>query len=396
LAKKPIIAAIVVAAGKGERASVDGDPAPKQYRTLAGKSVLARSIEAMLAADGVRYVLPVLHADHSDRYTSLGLGGDGLLPPITGGETRQQSVLEGLAALRKYEPDLVLIHDAARPLVDRAVIAAVIEALETHDGAVPAIPVTDTIKRSPDGTAIAATEDRRRLFAAQTPQGFRFEKILAAHREAATTTEPFTDDASIGEWAGLDVVITPGSERNLKVTLPDDFARAERLLGGQRMETRTGSGIDVHQFEAGDHVWLGGVHIPHTHRLVGHSDADAALHAITDALYGAIGEGDIGTHFPPSDPQWKGTASKTFLEHAAGLVHAHGGRIVNVDVTIVCEAPRIGPHVAAMKEAIADMCGISPSRVAVKATTSETLGFTGRKEGLFASAVATVELPCEA
>lgn len=302
-------------------------------------------------------------------------------------------MFEGLAALRKYEPDLVLIHDAARPLVGPAVIAAVIAALQAHDGAVPAIPVTDTIKRSPDGSAIAATADRRTLFAAQTPQGFRFEKILAAHRAAANTMEPFTDDASIGEWAGLDVVITPGSERNLKVTLPDDFARAERLLGGQRMETRTGSGIDVHPFEAGDHVWLGGVRIPHTRRLAGHSDADAALHAITDALLGAIGEGDIGTHFPPSDPQWKGAASRIFLEHAAGLIRERGGRVVNIDLTIVCEAPRIAPHVAAMKQAIADACGIALARVAIKATTSEGLGFTGRREGILAMASASVEVP---
>ena len=395
MAPKPIIAAIVVAAGKGERASADGDPTPKQYRILAGKAVLARSIEAMLAAEGVRYVLPVLHPDHPGRYQALGLSDERLLAPVNGGETRQQSVLEGLAALRKYEPDLVLIHDAARPLVDAAVISAVLDALEVHDGAVPAVPVTDTIKRSSDGSVIAATEDRRKLFAAQTPQGFRFEKILAAHRAAANTTEPFTDDASIGEWAGLDVVITPGSDRNLKVTLPDDFARAERLLGGQRMETRTGSGIDVHPFEAGDHVWLGGVRIDHTHRLAGHSDADAALHAITDALFGAIGEGDIGTHFPPSDPQWKGAASRTFLEHAARLVRDRGGRVVNVDLTIVCEAPRIGPHVAAMKSAIASACGISPTRVAVKATTSERLGFTGRNEGILAMATATVEVPRE-
>lgn len=396
MAKPPIIAAIVVAAGRGERAGADGDPTPKQYRSLAGKPIFTRSIEAMLAKSAVAHVQPVIHADHGDRFAGLGLNDPRILPPVNGGETRQQSVLEGLAALRKHEPDLVLIHDAARPLVDAGVIGNVLAALETHDGAVPVVPVTDTIKRSANGATIEATEDRRKLFAAQTPQGFRFQKILAAHREAAVTTEPFTDDASIGEWAGLDVVLAAGSDRNLKVTHPDDFARAERLLGGGRMETRTGSGIDVHPFEPGDHVWLGGVRIPHTHRLAGHSDADAALHAITDALYGALGEGDIGTHFPPSDPQWKGAASKTFLEHAAGMVHERGGRIVNVDLTIVCEAPRIAPHAATMKQAIAQICGITPGRVAVKATTSEQMGFTGRKEGLFASAVATVELPYEA
>lgn len=389
---QPIIAAIVVAAGTGERASAGGDPTPKQYRAIAGRPMLARSIEAMLAVEGIAYVLPVIHGSHAARYEALGLADPRLLPPVHGGATRQQSVLEGLSALRRYEPDLVLIHDAARPLVDAAVAGGVLAALATHDGAVPAVPVTDTIKRSGDGATIR-TEDRSKLFAAQTPQGFRFGRILEAHRAAALTPETFTDDASIGEWAGLDVVLTAGSARNLKVTLPDDFERAERLLGGGRMETRTGSGIDVHSFTAGDHVWLGGVRIAHTHGLLGHSDADAALHAITDALYGAIGEGDIGTHFPPSDPQWKGAASRIFLAHAAGLVRGRGGRIVNLDLTIVCEAPRIGPYSGQMKQVIAEICEIDVSRVAVKATTSERLGFTGRSEGLFASAVASVELP---
>lgn len=395
MARQPIIAAIVVAAGRGERAGSGSDSLPKQYRQVAGRPVLQRSIEAMLAVPAVAHVLPVIHADHASLYAGLGLTGHRLLPAVTGGETRQQSVLAGLSALRRLEPDLVLIHDAARPLVDRAVIDAVLIALSTHDGAIPAIGVTDTIKRSDDGTSIVATENRQKLFAAQTPQGFRFGKILEAHRNAATMPDAFTDDASIAEWAGLDVVLTAGSERNIKITMPDDFARASRLLGGDLVETRTGSGMDVHSFEPGDHVWLGGIRIPHDRGLTGHSDADAALHALTDALYGALGEGDIGTHFPPSDPQWKGARSAIFLEHAAGLVRERNGRIVNLDVTIICEAPRIGPHVQAMRETIAASCGISPSRVAVKATTSERLGFTGRQEGIFASAVATIELPRE-
>jgi 2-C-methyl-D-erythritol 4-phosphate cytidylyltransferase/2-C-methyl-D-erythritol 2,4-cyclodiphosphate synthase len=272
----------------------------------------------------------------------------------------------------------------------------VIAALGQHDAALPVTPVTDTIKRSIDGKTVVATEDRHTLFAAQTPQGFRFPQILSAHLRASRLPREFTDDAAIAEWAGLTVALTPGSARNIKLTHPEDFARAERLIGGgHTMETRVGTGFDVHPFEPGDAVWLGGVKIPHHMKLKGHSDADAPLHALTDAIYGAIGEGDIGTHFPPSDPQWKGAASSIFLQHAAKLVAERGGRIVNVDVTIVCEAPRIGPHVEAMRAAIGAACGISPSRVAVKATTSERLGFTGREEGLVAMATASVELPSE-
>jgi 2-C-methyl-D-erythritol 4-phosphate cytidylyltransferase/2-C-methyl-D-erythritol 2,4-cyclodiphosphate synthase len=278
-------------------------------------------------------------------------------------------------------------------LVDDVVIDGVIAAL--GKAALPVVPVTDTIKRSTDGKAVSGTEDRRQLFAAQTPQGFAFADILDAHRRAAGAASEFTDDAAIAEWAGISVALTAGSSRNIKLTHPEDFERAERLLGAGSMETRTGTGLDVHPFEPGDAVWLGGVRIPHTMKLKGHSDADAALHALTDAIYGALGEGDIGSFFPPSDPQWKGAASSIFLKHAAGLVAERGGRIVNVDLTIVCEAPRIGPHVPAMKDAIATACGISPRRVAVKATTSEELGFTGRSEGLMAMATATIELPRE-
>jgi 2-C-methyl-D-erythritol 4-phosphate cytidylyltransferase/2-C-methyl-D-erythritol 2,4-cyclodiphosphate synthase len=279
-------------------------------------------------------------------------------------------------------------------MVDDAVIDGVLEALGR--AALPVVQVTDTIKRSSDGKTVSATEDRRHLFAAQTPQGFAFADILDAHRRAAGASSEFTDDAAIAEWAGITVALTPGSSHNLKLTHPEDFERAERLLGGGNMETRTGTGIDVHPFEPGDGVWLGGVHIPHTAKLKGHSDADAALHALTDAIYGALGEGDIGSFFPPSDPKWRGAASSIFLKHAAGLVAARGGRIVNLDLTIVCEAPRIGPHVPAMKSAIAEAAAVAPSRVAVKATTSERLGFTGRAEGLMAMATATIELPREA
>jgi len=391
------IAAIVVAAGRGERASANGDTEPKQYRLLGGTPVLSRTIAALLDIEAIDRVLTVIHAEHQERYAALRLNDPRLLPPVTGGGSRQESVLAGLEALGAIGPDLVLIQDAARPLVDDALVGAVIRALDGHEGALPVVPVTDTIKRSIDGRTVTATEERHTLFAAQTPQGFRYPQILAAHRNAARLPREFTDDAAIAEWAGMRVALTPGSTRNIKLTLPEDFARAERLIGGDElMETRIGSGFDVHPFEDGDAVWLGGVRIAHARKLMGHSDADVALHALTDAIYGALGEGDIGSHFPPSDPQWRGAASSIFLQHAAGMVAARGGRIVNLDTTIVCEAPRIGPHVAAMKQAIAGICGISASRVAIKATTSERLGFTGREEGIVAMATASVELPREA
>ena len=383
------VAVIVVAAGTGERMG----GVPKQYRLLAGRSVLTRTIDAFARRTDVNWVLPVIHRDHAELYRELGLGGAKLLEPVIGAATRQGSVLAGLEALVAHSPDLVLIQDAARPMVDDAVIGGVIGAL--GQAALPVVQVTDTIKRSADGKTVSGTEDRRHLFAAQTPQGFAFADILDAHRRAASASSEFTDDAAIAEWAGIPVALTAGSPRNIKLTHPEDFDRAERLLGGGETETRTGTGFDVHPFEPGDAVWLGGVRIPHIAKLKGHSDADAALHALTDAIYGALGEGDIGSFFPPSDPKWKGAASSIFLEHAAGLVAERGGRIVNLDLTIVCETPRIGPHVPAMKAAIADAAGIAPGRVAVKATTSEKLGFTGRSEGLMAMATATIELPRE-
>jgi 2-C-methyl-D-erythritol 4-phosphate cytidylyltransferase/2-C-methyl-D-erythritol 2,4-cyclodiphosphate synthase len=366
---------------------------PKQYRRLAGRAVLARTIDAFTRRPDVRWVLPVIGQEHVDRYAALELSHPQLLEPVVGGASRQASVLRGLEALVSFRPDLVLIHDAARPLADDAVTSGVIAAL--GGAALPVLAVTDTIKRSLDGTRVSATEDRRQLYAAQTPQGFSYDLILQAHRRAALEPVEFTDDAAIAEWAGIPVTLTQGSARNIKLTHADDFERAERLLGAAPMETHTGMGFDVHPFESGDAVWLGGVRIPHTAKLRGHSDADAPLHALADALYGALGEGDIGTVFPPSDPQWKGAASRVFVEHAAGLVTQRGGRIVNVDLTIVCEAPRIAPHVPAMKAAIADALGVTPSRIAIKATTSEGLGFTGRGEGLMAMATATIELPRE-
>lgn len=389
MAAQKSIAVVVVAAGKGER--VGGGP--KQYRMLAGKPVLTRTIEAFARRADVTWVQVVVHPDHAAQFGALGITDPKVLPPVAGAATRQGSVLAGLEALASRHPDLVLIQDAARPLVDNRVIDGVVNAL--GQAALPVVPVTDTIKRSRDGRFAHGTESRRELFAAQTPQGFAFDVILEAHRRAAGSPEEFTDDAAIAEWAGVPVALTAGSVHNIKLTHAEDFERAERLLGSRTMETRVGTGFDVHPFEPGDAVWLAGVRIPHTARLKGHSDADAALHALADAIYGALGEGDIGTFFPPSDPEWRGAASSVFLKHAAGLVAGRGGRIVNLDLTIVCEAPRIAPHVPAMKAAIADTCGIGEGRIAVKATTSEKLGFTGRNEGLMAMATATIELPRE-
>lgn len=389
MAAQKSIAVVVVAAGTGERTG----GTPKQYRMLSGKSVLARTIEVFSGRPDVTWVLPVIHRDHALLYGNLRLPREKMLPPVMGAGTRQGSVLAGLEALAPNKPDLVLIQDAARPLVDAAVIDGVVGALGI--AALPVIPVTDTIKLTQDGRHATGAGDRDRLFAAQTPQGFAYETILAAHRRAAREPREFTDDAAIAEWAGVPVALTAGSARNIKLTHAEDFERAERLLGGKAMETRVGTGFDVHPFEPGDAVWLGGVRIPHSARLKGHSDADAALHALTDAIYGALGEGDIGTFFPPSDPQWKGAASSVFLKHAAGLVTGRGGRIVSLDLTIVCEAPKIAPHVSAMRGAIAAACDIAEGRIAVKATTSERLGFTGRGEGLMAMATATIELPRE-
>ncbi len=388
------IAVIVVAAGKGERVSIDGTNDPKQYRQLGGVPVLTRTLRAFLEQPAVTTVLPVIHAEHQERYEALNLAHPRLLAPIVGGATRQASVLEGLKALAPQRPDLVLIQDAARPFCSTDLVAAIVDQLNHHDGALPTLPVTDTIKRSLDGRDVVTTESREQLFAAQTPQGFRFGQIFSAHMRASTIRRQFTDDAEIAEWAGLRVAMVPGERTNIKITHPDDFARAERIISGDdRMETRIGTGFDVHQLEPGDAVWLGGVKIPHTARLKGHSDADVALHALTDAILGAIGEGDIGIHFPPSDMQWRGAASTIFLKHAGDLVTKAGGRIVNLDVTIVAEAPRIATHVPAMQQVIAETLGITTGRIAIKATTSERVGFVGREEGIVAMASASVEMP---
>ena len=309
---------------------------------------------------------------------------------MIGGETRQASVLLGLEALAGTAPDLVLIHDAARPFVSAAVIGRVVDALASRSGAIAALPVVDSLKTSGGASTIRGSIDRAGLWRAQTPQGFAFGPILDAHRAAASAgRHDFTDDAAVAEWAGMEVALVLGEERNVKLTTREDMDMAERMLAASA-EPRTGTGFDVHRLVAGDGVWLCGVRVPHDHALEGHSDADVGLHALTDALLGAIGDGDIGQHFPPSDPQWKGASSATFLADAARRVAAAGGRITNVDVTIMAEAPKVAPHRDAMRAAIADILGIDVARVSIKATTTEGLGFVGRREGIAASAVATL------
>lgn len=389
------IAAVVVAAGRGTRAVRSGSK-PKQYVPLGGRPVLRWTLDGLLATPSITLVQVVIHPQDRAEYDAAVAGlSVGLLAPVPGGATRQASVLCGLEALVAHEPDIVLIHDAARPFIEPDLIARILAALERWNGAIPALPVSDTLKRAePDG-CIGGTVQRQGLWRAQTPQGFHFAPILAAHRAAAGRAD-FTDDAAVAEAQGLRVGLVDGSERNRKLTTAEDMDMAERELAGAAFpDVRCGTGFDVHRFAAGDHVWLGGVRIPHTHRLEGHSDADVALHALTDALLGAIGDGDIGKHFPPSDAQWKGADSRIFLEDAARRIRERGGRIGNIDLTILCEAPRIGPHREAMREAIAAMLGIEVGRVGVKATTTEGLGFTGRREGIAAMATAMVLLPAD-
>ena len=376
----PATIALVVAAGRGARFG-----GPKQYASLAGLPVLRWSLAAFARHPGVDEVRAVIHPDDAAPYASAA-SGLALGAPIAGGATRQDSVRRGLEALAATPPERVLIHDGARPLVATATIDAVLGALASEEGAVPALPVEDTLKRSADGARIEATAPREGLWRAQTPQGFRFAGILAAHRAAAGLA--LTDDAAVAERAGLAVALVAGDAGNLKITTADDLARAAALLGAG--ETRTGTGFDVHRFGPGDHVMLCGVRIPHAAGLAGHSDADVALHALTDALLGAIGDGDIGAHFPPSDPRWRGADSALFLADAARRVRERGFALVNLDVTLICEAPRVAPHREAMRERLAAILGIGVERCSVKATTTEGLGFTGRGEGIAAQAVASV------
>ncbi len=366
-------AVIIVAAGRGSRM---GGPVPKQWQMLAGKPVLAHTLCAFA---GMRVVL-VIHPD--DRDLARGLG----VETIEGAATRDASVLAGLQALEGTGVEAVLIHDGARPLVSRALIDRLVKALEIHQGAAPALPVTDALWRGDDGR-VSGTQDRAGLWRAQTPQAFRFGPILAAHRGHAGGA---LDDVEVARAAGLDVAIIEGEETNLKLTYPSDFARAEAILKGHAMDVRMGNGYDVHAFCEGDHVWLCGKKIPHGRGLLGHSDADVGMHALTDAIYGALAEGDIGRHFPPSDAQWKGAASHIFLAHGIGLARTMGYELGNCDVTLVCEHPKIGPHAFEMRSELARIMAVDAGRVSVKATTSERLGFTGREEGIAALATAVL------
>lgn len=383
----PKITALIVAAGRGHRL---GGSLPKQYQPLAGQPVLRHTALRFLAHPGIDTVQVVIHPDDRDLYNEA-VGDLGLAQPIAGGATRQDSVRQGLEALAaNVAPDLVLIQDAARPFTGMAIIDAVLAALKDQPGAIPAVPVADTLKRA-EGSRIAATVPRAGLHRAQTPQGFRFAAILAAHR--ALAGQELTDDASLLEAMGQPVALVPGTEENFKITTAEDMMRAEILLGAT-FETRSAGGFDVHRFaESGGPVMLCGIAVPHDRGLEGHSDADVGLHALTDALLGCIAAGDIGQHFPPSDPQWKGAASDRFLAHAKELIAAKGGRIVHVDVTLICERPKVGPHRESMTARVAEILGLAADRVSVKATTTEQLGFTGRREGIAAQAMATIELP---
>ncbi len=379
--RSPTVAAVIVAAGRGTRA---GGGVPKQWRMLGGSSVAAQTLQIFDAHPRVDRIVVVLHPDDlTNQHLPSGIAAD----IVAGGATRVASVLAGLEAI-DGQADLVLIHDVARPLLSQDVIDRVLDALTTHDAAAPAVAVTDALWRGSEGR-VTGTEDRAGLFRAQTPQGFALDRILDAHRAGPGDA---ADDVEVARQAGMEVAIVEGDPDNLKITTPEDFRRAERILAGRTtpMDMRVGNGFDVHRFGDGDHVTLCGVDIPFGRGLQGHSDADVAMHTVTDAIYGALSEGDIGRHFPPTDPQWKGAASRVFLAHAVDLAEARGFRIGNVDCTIICEAPKVGPHAEAMQTRLAEIMRINEDRISVKATTSERLGFTGRGEGI--AAMATVML----
>jgi 2-C-methyl-D-erythritol 4-phosphate cytidylyltransferase / 2-C-methyl-D-erythritol 2,4-cyclodiphosphate synthase len=384
------VAAVVVAAGRGLRA---GGNIPKQYRKVLGEPVIRPSLAALAGHGAISAVQPVIHPEDADLFRAASHGLD-LLPAVPGGASRQASVRAGLEALEAHGPEFVLVHDAARPFVSAALIARAISAARASGAAIPVTAVTDTVKVVGPAGRVTGTLERAPLRLVQTPQGFRFAALLAAHRRAnAAGRDDFTDDAALAEWAGLTVSTFEGEAANVKLTTSDDFARAEALKLAALSDVRTGFGFDVHQFGDGDHVTLGGVRISHGRGLSGHSDADVVLHALVDAILGALADGDIGVHFPPTDPQWRGASSDRFLAFAVERLRARGGRIAHLDVTIVCEAPRIGPHRDAIRARVAEIAGVPVERVGVKATTSEKMGFTGRGEGMAAFANATVRLP---
>ncbi|GJM02055.1 MAG: bifunctional enzyme IspD/IspF [Rhodomicrobium sp.] len=422
-----VIDALIVAAGRGLRALRDDITQPKQYVPLNGRAVLAHTIDRFYENPLIRHVQVVIHADDHALFEAISKNySDKLLPPVIGGSDRQNSVMNGLKSIGLNKPDFVMIHDGVRPFVSDDLLERIAAGHKTQACLLPVLAVTDTLKRVSgdlvEETLVEETVDRAGLYGAQTPQSFNFEMILAAHNAAADavsagTAPAFTDDASIAEWHGLEVTAIAGESQNIKITTPDDFDQGEWILSqmlatgtapfkacsqtekstegkvGAMIDIRVGQGFDVHAFEPGDQVILCGLPIPHNFKLKGHSDADVGMHALTDALYGAIGAGDIGTHFPPSDEQWRGAASDIFLKAAAEAVRGSGGVITHVDVTLICEAPKIGPHAADMKAILAGLLNIAEHRVSVKATTSERLGFTGRGEGIAALASATVVFP---
>lgn len=380
-----VTVALIVAAGRGERARSD---VPKQYRPLAGKPVLRWAIETFLGHPRIGAVQTVIHGDDRARYEASA-AGLGLASPVLGGPTRADSVRLGLEALAGSPPEQVLIHDGARPLVSAALIERVVNALDRADAAVPLLSLADTLRRQTQtGFEIVPRDD---LLRAQTPQGFKFEKIRDAHLRFAGASA--TDDIALAEWANISIAAVAGEETNIKITTAEDFIAAEKLALSSLLDVRTGMGFDAHRFGPGDHVWLCGVKVAHSAALMGHSDADVGLHALTDAILGAMGAADIGAHFPPSDLRWRGAPSHLFLDRAAELVRERGGFISHADVTLICERPKIAPHREIMRVRVAKILKVDLGRVSVKATTSDGLGFTGRSEGIVAQAVATIRLP---
>lgn len=389
MGKKIANCAIIVAAGRGSRAGQEFGP--KQYQMLGRRTVLARTLQKFIDHTAIDAVVVVIHADDRPLYETAAVGMAKLLPCVVGGETRQISVAAGLDALAAVSPQRVLIHDAARPFVDADLISSVLEALDNHQAAIPALAVAETLKHVDQSLTVTHTVPRENLYAAQTPQGFQYSQIAQAHSRARSEgLLDFTDDSAIAEWAGMDVVVLPGTPENKKLTTRQDMETASNRFDKMALDVRVGHGYDTHQFVDGDAVWLCGVKVPHNRALDGHSDADVGLHALTDALLATIADGDIGDHFPPGEEQWRDASSDRFLRHAVDRVEAQGGTITHLDVTLVCETPKIGPHRLAMRQAIAAISGIATSRISVKATTNERIGFVGRTEGMVALATATV------
>ncbi len=384
---------VLVAAGRGERAG-SASEGPKQYRLIGGRSIIARTLDALLSHPLIGHIVVVIHPDDGDLFSQTWTGARNQISIVHGGKTRQASTYQGLLALQELSPKYVMIHDAVRPFVDEALINRILDSLEKGGSVIPAMAISDTIKQVDSALLIEATVPRAHLYGAQTPQAFSYDEILAAHESAsAAGSLGFTDDASIAEYFGIPVKIVEGSAENIKLTWKRDIEMADQNLSVRFPDVRVGNGYDVHAFEKGTHVTLCGVDIPHCAKLAGHSDADVALHALTDALLATRGAGDIGTHFPPSDKKWKGAASKIFVEYAVQLVKDAGGRIANADVTLICEEPKIGHHREMMVAKLSTMLGIDPGRVSVKATTNEKLGFIGRGEGIAAIATVSVVYP---